>query len=422
MIPERRPRVLLVVSTASYRASAFLEAARRLEVDVTVASDRRQALADHHPAGHLTLSFLDPERATPEVREFARQHRLDAVVAADDDGAAVAAAVAADLGLPHHPRPAVECARDKRLTRERLAAAGLRQPRFAAGHAGDDPEALARGLDFPLVVKPLRLAASQGVIRADHPRGLARAWARTARLLEVIHPHARGHDPGRAMLVEEYVPGAEVALEGLVTFGRPRTLAIFEKPDPLEGPFFEETLYVTPHRHGAEAGAAVEAEVAAAAGALGLAHGPVHAEVRLSPSGPVVLEIAPRSIGGLCSRALRFGSGESLEALLLKHALGREVASLAREPRAAGVMMIPIPSAGTLKGVRGQEAARTVAGVEDIRITMGPGSELVPLPEGGRYLGFIFARADAPEQVEHALRKAHRLLTFDVAPLPETVS
>lgn len=379
-------------------------------------SDRRQALADFHPAGHLTLSFLDPSRAVPEIEAFAKDHPLRAVIAADDDGAELAAAAALALGLDHHPAAAVRAARHKRLTRERLAAAGLRQPRFAAGSAADDPRTIGRGLGFPLVVKPVRLAASQGVIRADDETALARAWARTASLLRNLHPHAAPGDAALEMIAEEFIPGAEVAVEGVVTRGRLRTLAIFEKPDPLEGPYFEETIYLTPPRMDAGAKQRIAAEVQSAVDALGLSHGPVHAEVRLSPAGPVVLEIAPRSIGGLCSRTLRFGSGDSLETLLLRHALGEDVSPLKRETDAVGVMMIPIPAAGTLNSVRGQEAARSVPAIEDIRITMGPGSELVPLPEGGRYLGFIFARAGDTDGVERALREAHGRLTFDIVP------
>lgn len=410
------PRVLLLLSTASYRARAFLDAARRLGVNATVGSDRRQALADFHPEGHLTLPLPDASRAIPEIRAFARAHPLRAVIAADDDGAELAAMAAEALGLAAHPPEAVRAARHKRLTRERLTAAGMRQPRFAWGGPGDDPRRVAGGLGFPVVAKPVRLAASQGVMRADDPGALLGAWARIGALLRNLHPGAGPGDPACEMVVEEFVPGAEVALEGILTRGELRTLAIFEKPDPLDGPCFEETIYLTPPRLAAGAAEAVVSEVRRACAALGLAHGPVHAEVRLAPGGPVVLEIAPRSIGGLCSRALRFGAGDSLEMLLLRHALGEDVGGIEREPVAAGVMMIPIPGSGVLKSVYGQDSARSVPGVEDIRIMVAPGAELVPLPEGGRYLGFIFARGGDSGRVEQALRKAHRLLTFDIVP------
>jgi hypothetical protein len=218
------------------------------------------------------------------------------------------------------------------------------------------------------------------------------------------------------MLVEEFMPGAEVALEGLVSGGRLITLALFDKPDPLEGPYFEETIYVTPSRHPEGLQRAIEAETARAVTALGLTNGPIHAELRLPAAGPMVLEIAPRSIGGLCSLALRFGQDESLERLLLRHALDG-VDPPARERLAAGVMMIPIPRGGRLERVEGLDSARTVPCIEDIRISVTSGDELVPLPEGHRYLGFIFARAERPEAVDLALREAHRRLTFDIQPL-----
>jgi biotin carboxylase len=266
------------------------------------------------------------------------------------------------------------------------------------------------------VVKPVSLAASQGVIRADDPGGLAAAWERTAALLRLIHPGVPEESAALEMLVEEFVSGAEVAAEGLMTQGVLRTLAIFEKPDPLDGPFFEETIYLTPPRLMRKVQDRISHEVQRAALAVGLSQGPVHAELRLSMDGPLLLEIAPRSIGGLCSRTLKFGHGESLEMLLLRHALGQDVERIERDPGASGVMMIPIPRAGTLTGVTGEKSARSVPDVEDIRITMNPGSPLIPLPEGGRYLGFIFARAKDTDRVERALRAAHQKLAFQITP------
>ena len=369
-----------------------------------------------NPAGHLAVPFHDPERAVPQIVEFAREHPLAAVIAADDDGVELAAIAALRLGLPHHPVDAVRAARNKRSTREQLTSAGLYQPRFVAGHATGLVPTHAHRLQFPVVVKPAKLAASQGVIRADDPASLAAAWERTATLLRALHPSAAADSPALDMLVEEFVPGAEVAVEGLMTNGVLRTVAIFEKPDPLDGPYFEETLYLTPPRLLPGTRDRITHEVQRAALAIGLGQGPVHAELRLSLDGPVILEIAPRSIGGLCSRTLTFGDGESLEMLLLRHALGEDVDRIERDSEASGVMMIPIPRAGTLTGVTGEENARSVPAIEDIRITMTPGSDVVPLPEGGRYLGFIFARAKDTDRVERALRAAHEKLTFEITP------
>jgi len=269
-------------------------------------------------------------------------------------------------------------------------------------------------------LKPLHLAASRGVIRANDQAELVAAFARIAALLGRTGPWAPGGEEARSILIEGYIPGIEVAVEGLVSAGRLRVLALFDKPDPLEGPYFEETIYVTPSRLPAPRQQAIAAMAQRAVAALGLSHGPIHAELRLGRDDVWPLEIAPRSIGGLCSRALRFGAGASLEELILRHALRRGADALEREGMAAGVMMIPIPRAGTLRAVGGIQQGLSVPGIEDLRITIPVGQEVVPLPEGNRYLGFLFARADTPDRVEGALREAHRRLTFDiVAPPPE---
>jgi biotin carboxylase len=255
------------------------------------------------------------------------------------------------------------------------------------------------------VVKPLVLSASRGVIRADDPAGLREALGRVARLLASPQVSVRRDAELSRVLIEEFLPGPEVALEGLLTRGELTVLALFDKPDPLDGPYFEETLYVTPSRHPAELQQAVAGAVADAARALGLGHGPIHAELRLTPDGPRILEVAARSIGGLCGRALRFGVGVTLEELLLLHALGRAPA-LSREGAASGVLMLPIRRGGVLREVRGLDRARAVPGVTDVVVTAHPDEELVPLPEGASYLGFAFARGETPGEVEAALRRA----------------
>jgi biotin carboxylase len=407
-------RVVLLMRHTTYRAGAFLEAAAALRVAVTVASDRAQALASFNPDAHLVFDFADPRAAVRSIQAFARQHPVGAVLAADDDGVVPAAAAAETLGLAHHPETAVAAARSKLETRERFAGAGLPGPRFRAVSMDADPARVAHGIGYPCVVKPLGLSASRGVIRADDPTSFVAAFIRSARIAREADPAL--HVPGarERLLVEDFLPGREVALEGLVHAGYLRALALFDKPDPLDGPFFEETLYVTPSRHPADVQAAIVRAVQAAVDALGLAHGPVHAEVRLTPRGPLVLEVAPRSIGGLCSRALRFDQGLSLEALILRHALGEDVVGIERESGASGVLMIPIPHAGVLRGVEGLDQARMVPGVEDLRLTVPVGQTLVPLPEGSRYLGFVFARDDSAADVEAALREAHARLRFDI--------
>ena len=409
-------RLLLLMATTTYRAHAFLEAARRLGVAVTVGCERSQALAGANPAGHLTLDFTAPEEATRTIVEFAGVYPLGGVVAADDDGVILAAMAAAALGLPHNPVEAVAAARNKYRMRQILLETGISCPRFWRFPLDGDPVAMAHHVEYPCVVKPLSLSASRGVIRADDPAQFVAAFERLRAILQRPEAARSARRSAQEILVERFIPGPEVALEGLLTDGNLRVLALFDKPDPLDGPFFEETIYVTPSRLPAPVQREISACTAAVASALGLRHGPVHAELRVNAQGPWLLEIAPRSIGGLCSRALRFSDGLTLEDLLLRHALGLEVTALERERLAAGVMMIPIPKAGILRQVTGQEHAKQIAGIEDLRITIPIGQEVVPLPEGSRYLGFIFARDHTPASVESALREAHRQLTFVITP------
>ena len=401
-------RALLLLPTTTYRTQAFLDAAGALGVEVVCASERPNVFEARAPDGLLTLDFDDPDAAAEGVRRFAETFPIDAVVGVDDRTTVAAAAIAERLGLPANPVGAVAAARDKLEMRRRLVAAGVPVPRFEPVSLDDDPAPVARAATYPCVLKPLALSASRGVIRADTPLEFVAAVQRIARIL------AGAGDTSRTLLAEEFVPGAEVALEGLLVGGALQTLALFDKPDPLDGPFFEETIYVTPSRLPEPVQAELATMTARAAAALGLRDGPVHAELRVGPRGPRVIEVAARSIGGLCSRALRFGAGMTLEELILRHALGRKIESYERERRPAGVMMLPIPRAGRLRAVTGVEAARAVPGIEEIVITSHRGQDLVPLPEGWQYLGFVFARAQTPEAVEQALRAAHARLGVEI--------
>jgi biotin carboxylase len=407
-------RLLLLLPTTTYRTEDFVEAARKLGVDLVCASEHPSTLEDLAPDALLTLPFSDPEAAAARVAEWSRGRPLDAVVGVDDLTTTVAAAIAERLGLRTNPMAAVAAARNKHEMRQCLAAAGVPEPRFRRIALDEDPFQAARGVAFPCVLKPLALSASRGVIRANNVDQFMAAIRRIAALLRRSDLEVSG-DAARYLLAEQYIPGLEVALEGLLMSGTLHTLAIFDKPDPLEGPFFEETIYVTPSRLPAGIQARITSVSAAACAALGLSEGPVHAELRVNDDGPWVIEVAARSIGGLCSRTLRFGTGMSLEELILRHALGWPIDSLDRERRPAGVMMIPIPRGGRLQAVRGRERSAAVAGVEEVAITAHIGQELVPLPEGWQYLGFIFARADTPDTVEKALREAHAHLHFDIA-------
>ena len=403
-------RLLLLMTTRTYRARAFLTAAGRLELPVVVGSDKPQILAGANPSGHLTLPFSEPAKAVRVIVDHASRHEIGAVVAADDEGVVLAARAAEALGLRHSSAASVTIARDKHRTREALARTGLSCPWFERVSIREDPHLLAGRMTYPCVVKPLAMSASRGVIRADDPDQFTAAFSRVAGIV-------RGSG-AQALLVEGYLPGDEVALEGLLIDGELVVLAIFDKPDPLEGPFFEESIYVTPSRHVKRTQDRVVETTKRAIDAIGLREGPVHVELRLADEGPCVLEIAPRSIGGLCARTLRFGSGSALEELILRQAFGMPVASYERERPAAGVMMIPTPRAGRLESVEGRAEAGAVAGVEETIITVPVGGELLPPPEGERYLGFIFARAETPEDVEAALREAHGRLVIRIAPGP----
>jgi biotin carboxylase len=406
-------RLLLLLPTTTYRTQDFLDAARALGVDIVCASEKPSTFEAHAPEHLFTLDFADPDAAAAKVADLTSRRPLSAVVGVDDLTAVAAAAIAERLGLRGSAVAAVAAARDKYQMRQCLAAGGVPIPRFRRIALKDDPFLAARGVAFPCVLKPLALAASRGVIRANNVDQFIAAFRRIAALLQRDDVEVSG-DAGQFLLAEQYLPGVEVALEGLLMGGRLHTLALFDKPDPLEGPFFEETLYVTPSRLPADAQRAIERVAGTACAALGLTEGPVHAELRVNDAGPWVLEVAARSIGGLCSRTLRFGTGMTLEEISLRHALGWPIDSLARERRPAGVMMIPIPRAGRLQKVRGTEAASAVPGIEEVTITAHAGQDLVPLPEGWQYLGFIFARAGTPDAVEAALRDAHARLIFDI--------
>lgn len=389
--------MLLLLPTATYRAPDFVRAATALGVDVVVASEEAQALAGEMGGRALVVPFDDPERAADVIVDAARVAPVDAVVAVDEPGVMPAALAAARLGLSHNPPEAVAATRDKAVLRRRLAAAGVPQPRFEVVAAEADAAALARRVGLPCVVKPLSLSASRGVIRGDTPEEARAAAERVRAILD---------DPGAPLLVEQYVPGAEVALEGLLTGGHLEVLALFDKPDPMEGPYFAETLLVTPSRLLPPAQDAVRDVVAAAAAAVGLVEGPVHAEVRVDGDRVWFLEMAARSIGGLCSRALRFGVDATLEEIVLRQALRMPVSDLRLREGAAGVGMLYAPSTGVVEVVRGVEAAAGVPGIVEIDVTVRPGTEVVAVPDDARYLGFVFARGADTGEVEHALRDA----------------
>jgi biotin carboxylase len=389
-------RLLLFAATTGYQIRVFGEAARRIGAELTLATDRCHVLEDPWGDRAIPVRFDDVDWSLAQLtrREF------DGVAAVGDGPAVLAAEAARALGVEFHPPEAARACQDKFEARTRFRKAGMRVPDFRRVEAADDTAQVR----FPCVLKPTGLSGSRGVIRANSPAEFAAAWHR----IRAMGPHE--------IQVEEYIDGREFAVEGLMTRGRFEPLAIFDKPDPLEGPFFEETIYVTPSRQPEIVQRELIEVTRAAARALGLWHGPVHVELRFNDAGAWVLEAHARPIGGLCAKALK-----PLEELILRHALGEEVGAAQLERGASGVMMIPIPKSGLYQSVEGVERAAGVAGIEDVIITAQPGQKLQQLPEGSSYLGFLFARGNRPEAVEAALREAHGKLRFHIATALETL-
>jgi biotin carboxylase len=418
-------KVLFLATTTGYQTRMFGEAAERLGVQLVFATDRCEHLDDPWADNAIAIRFHKESESVEAIMRALADEPPHGLLVVGDRATTIAALTARLLGLPGHPLEAVTAARDKLLTRERFRAAALPVPWFVAIDHDADPKRRAAGMPFPIVVKPLTLSGSRGVIRADTPAEFVAAFSRVQRLLQSADVRAMHDRAANAILVESYIQGREYAVEGLLHHGRWHTLAVFDKPDPLDGPFFEETIYVTPSRAGDAVERDIRAAVTAAVNALGLHHGPVHAECRVNARGVFVLEVAARPIGGLCTRALSFEGPLQerigLEELLLRHALGESPEPWIREREASGVMMIPIPRAGVYRRTEGIEAARRVQGVGDVQVTAKPDQQLVPLPEGASYLGFIFARGESPESVERALREAHTRLTFVIdRPMPIT--
>ncbi|MFN8471534.1 MAG: ATP-grasp domain-containing protein [Anaerolineae bacterium] len=415
MAESDKIRVILLIGTQTYRGTPFVEAAEHIGLEAVKGLDMPKPLARQWRTT-LPLDFRDPDKAVADIVAFAKASPVRAILCVDDNGAVIAARAAAELGLSHNSPDASVAARDKLIMRQRLADAGVPIPHFVHITTADDPTQIAAEIHYPVVVKPTHLSASQGVIRANTPAEFVEAFHCT-RSIALATGDTLNKRQIADMLVEEYIDGFEVALEGILAEGHLKLLALFDKPDPLVGPYFEETIYVTPSRLPDATQAAILTCAADACAALGLREGPVHAELRVNEQGPWVIEVAGRSIGGLCSKTLRFGTEDiSLEELILRRAVGMDVTALQRENRAGGVMMIPIPAAGILKNVEGVEDALSVPGIEEVDITLPLQHPVVPLPEGASYLGFIFARGETPDEVETALREAHRRLHFTIVP------
>jgi biotin carboxylase len=414
-------RILLFSHTTGYQLRAFNDAAEQLGVQLLFATDRCHLLDDPWQDQAIPVRFYDVSGSLNVILEAPEHRSIEGVIAVGDRPIVLAARAAEALGIPWHSVAGALASADKRRSRTLIAGAGLPSPPFVVVPVSERTIRNPESVGFPCVLKPVGLSGSRGVIRADNPEQFAGAVWRIRALLS--RPQIRSARAGLEdeILVEAFIPGFEVALEGALTHGRLTTFAIFDKPDPLDGPFFEETIYVTPSRLPESIQEEIIRSVEQAAGALGLTHGPVHAECRVNEIGVYVIEVAARPIGGLCSRVLTFvdvgwagADMASLERVLLAHARGDSIAHWTRESRAAAVMMIPIPRRGVLKGIHGEDQARIVRGVDEIRITAKLDQLLEPLPEAGSYLGFIFARGATPGDAERAVREAHAKLTFEI--------
>lgn len=389
------PTAVVILPSHTYRATDFVKAAESLGMDLIVASEQPPPfeMGDRY----LQIDCSDPRSAAQSIAALGETSPIDGVVAADDQGVMVAAHASSLLGLTGNPPDAASATRDKLAMRNRLAASEVDQPLFAALRPGESSTEVVSGVGFPAVIKPLDRSASQGVIRVDRPQDVKPT---VDRIRGIVGPDA-------SLLVESFVPGAEIAVEGLLGEGELTVLAIFDKPDASTGPYFPETLFVTPSRLPDASIAEAERVATAAIRSLGLFWGPVHVELRIADGRARVIEVAARSIGGLCSRSLNFGlMGTTLESLILRNAMGQTRTRLRREQVASGVLMIPTPESGVLAQVRGEAEVREIEGITGMDFTIRPGGRVVAPPEGERYLGFVYARAERPEQVESALREA----------------
>lgn len=414
-------RFLIFSAKLGYQTRSFDEAAKKLGVELAFVTDRCHQLDDPWGDRAIPAHFESPDAAAQAVLESVRAQDVSGILALGDRPASTAARVARGLGIPYNHPAAVEACRNKLRMRDVFREAGLRVPWFRAVALSPAPEPALLGVSYPCVLKPLSLSASQGVIRSNSREEFTTGAKRIRQLLDAPEIRATREPNLDQILVEGYIPGREVAVEALLTDGKLRVLAIFDKPDPLEGPYFEETIYVTPSRLAESQQQEIERTAGDAVRALGLSHGPIHAEFRINDDGVWPLEVAPRPIGGLCARALRFATNATspsigLEELLLRHALGMPGSDWPRERAASGVMMIPVPKSGVLEKIEGEGSARSVPGITGCEITARLHDYIAAWPEGSSYLGFLFAEAETPSEVEEALRIAHAKLRFSLTP------
>lgn len=404
-----RPLLILVAPTGSYRTYAYIEAARHSGLDILVVSDSAHSIVNAAVDG-LTVSFEQPDHALQTVLQSLNGRPVHGVMATDDRCVALANRVSEKLGLPHNPEASSRLTHRKDLAREALESADCLVPRFA--RIPIETPAVPATLDFPLVIKPLALSASRGVIRVNNP---AEYQAAIKRVGAIIESTGRPGIEGSHVLLEEYIDGEEYAVEGFLIQGQFHLLTIFDKPDPLQGPFFEETYYLAPSRLAATRQRQVIETVESSCKAYGLVQGPVHAELRINQHGIYLIELANRTIGGQCGRLIESITGYRLEEIVLM-GMTNNLPEFQHSEGSSGVLMIPVPRAGLLKRVEGLTDALATPYIEDLEIHINTGYELIPLPEGASYLGFIFAKSPDYQTTWNALKAAHEKLRFITQP------
>ena len=408
-----KDRVLVIAPHGSYRTAPFINAAKQLNVDVLIASQGEHSIVAEYVQG-LHLDFQDEQQALATILTEAKKQPFCGVIGTDDTTTELAARVAVKLKLPHNDPQAVKIAQRKDLARLSLKKAAVKIPQFDLLTTTKPLAKQTIHINYPAVIKPVALSASRGVIRVNNKQELEQAFERVTKMLAAelqIESSVR-----ETLLLEEFITGKEVAIEAMLHRGKLDVLAIFDKPDPLDGPFFEETYYLTPTSFPKKIQHEIKQTVLKSCHAYGLSEGPVHAECRINENGVWILEVAARTIGGMCGRLLSLGTGHSLEELVLLHAMGKRV-EIKTVDSAAGVLMIPIPAAGILKRIEGLLEAQRIPFINEVSIEVRDGYELIPLPEGNSYLGFIFAEAPTVQEAEQALRDAHDCLNIVIAPL-----
>ncbi len=414
-------RILLIAPHGSYRTFAFLNAAKQKGIDVLIASEGEHSVVSAYSEG-LHIKFDEPELAIQKMIAEASVRPFDAIIGTDDSTTELASKVSKALGLAHNNPESVQIAKRKDLARHCLLQAGVKIPKFCIVDLSLDILEQTTKVNFPVVVKPIGLSGSLGVIRANNTNELISVCARIEKI--ILRDKNLTSENYQYLIIEEFILGDEIAIEGILVNKEFKLLSIFDKPDPLNGPYFEETYYITPSKLDFEQQAELIKTLQSACVAYGLEEGPIHAECRINDDGIWVIEVAARTIGGLCGRLLTFGIGMSLEELVLAHAIGEVISSLDiasvdthLDDNASGVLMIPIPRHGILKRVEGLLVAQKIPLIDDISIQIQEGYEVTPLPESSSYLGFIFASGGTTAQVEQALRDAHNSLKIIIAPL-----